>query len=143
MQMCLHLSLSAHCTPSYCFSINTVLLQIRINTYKYVSVKNAVSGMMRRVALVRTDFSEKCSASINKVIFDELVFPRNVLRLLVIANVVPSSPTLVILMMEALRSSEMSVLKRATRPHILEDGILHSHRREKLKSYIVLTGWTV
>jgi hypothetical protein len=24
-----------------------------------------------------------------------------------------------------------------------EDGILHSHRRENLKSYIALTGWTV
>jgi hypothetical protein len=24
-----------------------------------------------------------------------------------------------------------------------EDGILQSHRREKLKSYIAITGWTV
>jgi hypothetical protein len=24
-----------------------------------------------------------------------------------------------------------------------EDGILHSHRRENLKSYIALTGWTL
>jgi hypothetical protein len=28
----------------------------------------------------------------------------------------------------------------ATRRHIPEDGILHSHRRENLKSYIALTG---
>jgi hypothetical protein len=26
---------------------------------------------------------------------------------------------------------------------IPEDGILHSHRRENLKSYIALTGWTL
>jgi hypothetical protein len=49
-------------------------------------------------------------------------------RLLVTANV-PSSP-FVTLMMEALRSSETSVLIRATRRNIPEDGILHSHRRE-------------
>jgi hypothetical protein len=44
------------------------------------------------------------------------------------------------LMMEVRRSSETSVLTRATRRHISEDGILYSHRRESLKSYIALTG---
>jgi hypothetical protein len=38
------------------------------------------------------------------------------------------------------RSSEMSGLKRATRRHITEDGIIHSHSSENLKSYIALTG---
>jgi hypothetical protein len=51
------------------------------------------SGMLRRVALVRTDVSEKPVAS------------------------------------------ETSVLTRSTRRNIPEDTILHSHRRENLKSY--------
>jgi hypothetical protein len=47
----------------------------------------------------------------------------NVLRLLVTANL-PSSPILVTLMMEALLSSETSVLTSATQLNILVDGIL-------------------
>jgi hypothetical protein len=46
------------------------------------------------------------------------------LRFLVTANVVPSSPIVVTLMMEALRSSETLILTRVTRHHIPEDGIL-------------------
>jgi hypothetical protein len=60
--------------------------------------------------------------------------------LLATANVVPSTPIIVIVIVEEVRSSETSVLTRATRRNITKDGILHSHRRETLKSYIALTG---
>jgi hypothetical protein len=45
--------------------------------------------------------------------------------------------------MKAILSSETSVLTRATRRNIPEDGILHSYSRENLISYIALTGWTL
>jgi hypothetical protein len=88
------------------------------------------------VALVRTDVSEELSTS-------NLVFLRSVRRLLVTASVVPSLPILVTLMKEALSSSETSILTRAPRRNIPEDTILDSNRRENLKSYIALTGWTL
>jgi hypothetical protein len=64
----------------------------------------------------------------------------SVRRLLVTSSVVPVSPIFVTLMKEALRSSETSVLIRATGRDIPEGAILHSHRRGNLKSYIALTG---
>jgi phospholipid N-methyltransferase len=63
-------------------------------------------------------------------------------RLLVIASVVPSSPILVTVMMEAIRSSETLVLTRATQHNITEDTIPHSHCHENLKSYIVVPLFT-
>jgi hypothetical protein len=51
--------------------------------------------------------------------------------MLVTVNVVPSLRILVTLKMEALSSSETSVLIRTTRRNIPEYAILHSHTREK------------
>jgi hypothetical protein len=59
----------------------------------------------------------------------------SVLHLLVIANI-PSSLLVSTLMVEAICSSETSVLTRVTWHRIPEDGILYGHWRENLKSYM-------
>jgi hypothetical protein len=94
--------------------------------------------MLRCVALVRTDVSEECIAIIGVTRIGALgTFLRSVLRLLFTFNVVPSSLILFAIMMEAIRSSETSVLTRATWRNIPEDRILHSHNRENLRPYVI------
>jgi hypothetical protein len=103
--------------------------------------------MLCYVAVVRTDVSEERNASIIRVtriselgttlavttnhsmlrrniIVTVIVFIRSVLWLLVTANVVPSLPILVTLIMEMICSSETSVLTRTTARNIPEDCIL-------------------
>jgi hypothetical protein len=77
----------------------TPLRSCRRHSKNQFSLRMSSSGLLRRMALVRTDVSEEVSAFI-------------------------------------IRVTTTSVLTRPTRRNIPEGGILHSHRRENLKSYI-------
>jgi hypothetical protein len=89
------------------------------------------SGLLRRVALVRTDVSEEPSAS--------CIMVTKIGELGTTLAVTSNRRTLLVnLMKEGLSSSETLALTRVTRLNIPEDAILHSHRRENLKSYIQL-----
>jgi hypothetical protein len=110
------------------------------------------------VALPRTDILEEFIVSIIRMkrisvlgttlaITIKLTMPRRntILRefqLLVTANVVLNSPILVTLMMRRYVLPKRRFLQDLQR-HIPEDGILHSHRLENLKSYIALTVWAL
>jgi hypothetical protein len=68
-------------------------------------------GLLRRVALVRTDVSEEPGASFIRVTISELGTTQAA-------------------------TSNRRTLRIATRLNNPEDTILHSHRRENLKSYL-------
>jgi hypothetical protein len=100
--------------------------------------RNASAFRATRISETRTPLAVTSNRSTLHILF-----LRSVLPILVIANVFRSSSILVILMMEAVHSSETLVLTRATRLDIPEDDIPHSHHREILRSYIALTGWAL
>jgi hypothetical protein len=86
------------------------------------------SGMLRRVALVRTDISEELSGSFIRVTgIGEL---GTTLAVTSNRRTLQRKP-----LKQALNSSETSVLTRATWRNVPEDAVLRSHRRENLKSY--------
>jgi hypothetical protein len=87
--------------------------------------------MLRRLAPVRADISEEFSTSIIK-----LTRIGELQTTLVTVNVVSSSSILINLMTEVLNSSETSVITRTILRNISEEGILYTHSREYLKSYI-------
>jgi hypothetical protein len=123
---------------------NSILNEIKRGERDKGKRQMASSGMLRRVALVRNNVSEELSDSFIRVtrigelgttavpsnrrklrkntnfvltlycICIDSVFIRSVRRLLVTANVVPSSPINVTLMKKALSSTGTSVLTRIT-----------------------------
>jgi hypothetical protein len=60
-----------------------------------------------------------------------------------VASIIRVKRTGETVMMEVIYFPEMSVLTRVTRRNIPEDDIPHNRRRESLKSYIALTGWSL
>jgi hypothetical protein len=78
------------------------------------------SGMLCRVAIVRTDVSEELSDSIIRVT-----------RIGELGTLTVTSNR------RTLRRNTILVLTRGTRRNIREDNILHSQRRENLESYII------
>jgi hypothetical protein len=84
------------------------------------------SEMLHNVALVRTGVSEERITSIIRV---------TRIGQLGTTLAVTSHQSTLLRSVEAIHSSETSVLTRTTLHIIPEDGILHSHRSENLKSY--------
>jgi hypothetical protein len=107
-----------------------IFIYLRFEVFTVVIMKNSIFW---DVALWLLDVSEDHIASIIWVtriggLGTTLALTTNVLRLLLNANVVPSSQIFITLIMDAIRSSETPVLTRATRRNIPEDAILDTQR---------------
>jgi hypothetical protein len=98
----------------------------------------ASSGMLRRVALIRTDISDELSRVTRIGELGTTLAVTNSASVASYSSVL-SSPILINLIKEVLRSSETSVLTRATQRNIPEDAILHSYHRENFIFYKILS----
>jgi hypothetical protein len=102
-------------------------------------MKNSVLWDVTLCGSCKTDVSEGCSAfnialkrmgvlgTTLALTVNFLASHRSVLHLLGTIDIIPSSLILSTLMMQAIPSSETSVLIIAIRCHIPDDGILHSN----------------
>jgi hypothetical protein len=92
--------------------------------------------MWRRVLIINRRFGGTCpfhiQSRINKASKEKCQTVANRLTLF-LSRVIPYTLT-----KDATRSSETSVYNKLTRPHILEDSILHSHLRQNLKSWRII-----
>jgi hypothetical protein len=132
------LDVQSHRAPALLIAPTRVLKKTAI-----MAVTNALPGLSNTLGCSQEHKYRSCFGYEEFHLLGCYAFLRSVLRLLVTATIVPSLLILVILMMEAIRCSEMSVLTKSTRRNITEYGILHSHRCENLQSFIALTVWAL
>jgi hypothetical protein len=110
------------------------MYDLRLKRYEVLRMPS--SGVLHHVALVRIDIAQERISSIIRVtriselgttlaVTSNIAYLRSVLTCLVTANAFPSSPSLVT-MMEAICSSETSVLTIVTWRNVPEDGILQN-----------------